>query len=240
MPTIHGRARGHQPTGSESRAIETIWELIAHEATCQLIAERLGGIEAVETGAGADLREAVALYVMAPRLSRRLFLDATDTEPVSADTVRDTWQALADVFAGAKRLGLGLVVPAGRDARLAHTLIRRLLGVAPTDPVGPSLHLEPAVLGCLAAEAAEFAETYLDPSGPTPDWALIELVQRLTRIIERCGQRATLGWDDDAGKPVGLLYEFVVLIQDLLPPGPRRTPQGLRQALERARMHDEE
>jgi hypothetical protein len=178
------------------------------------------------------IRKAVALYVEAPRLTSELYLDPDGERPVPAAEVRALARQLAETARGAADLGMHIVIPLGKDTVLVRLLVRHLLS---DDPAVPSdlarWPIAPVRLALLAQRAEDFAARYRDRPGRTPDFALVELVWRLTAIIEcRLGLRAaTLSWREDrsgrrtttrAGEYSGRLFELGLQIQPLLPPSP--------------------
>jgi hypothetical protein len=208
--------------------------------------ERFLCVTAPNAALREEIHEALARYVAAPDLTLQLFLHADDPEPVPAATVRATARALAETAWGARNLGVELVLPRAAQVTLVELLVRHLLrddaelvrrrlpddvaseGYQSTS--GPSpWHLGPGQVACLAVRAQALAVFHRDPPGPPVDVALLELVWRLTRIIERyCGPKsATLTWSEDrtgsgrsdgrAGEYRGRLFEVVRLLQPAMP-----------------------
>jgi hypothetical protein len=182
-----------------------------------------------------DIRQAVALYIAAPRLTDELYLDADDVRPVHAAEVQRCARTLAETASGAARLRAQLLLPRSKETRLARLLVHHLLRDHPTIAEASERRpLEPNELALLGAQARAFR--YVARRGPGPNWALTGLMRRLTRVIEgRCGLgAATLGWNEMAETPCGLLYEVFAIIQGQVPELAHKTPRALYHALRRA------
>jgi hypothetical protein len=147
--------------------------------------------ELVRADGVAGIWDAMRLYGE----TRTAIAGGDDFGPVA---VRETARRLAQASCATWTVCGELVLPSERRTWLPRAILHHVLAddldLLDTS-AGHVIVRDPWALGLIAERCDRLARTYRDRPGPEPNWAAIELVWRVMRVIEDGGGQATLSRD---------------------------------------------